>query len=66
VEGFAGVRAAWRRRSYRLGDEIHLRLARGDVAGRFVDLTASGALLLEHADGGRREITAGEVFYGRP
>ncbi|MGH8722489.1 MAG: biotin--[acetyl-CoA-carboxylase] ligase [Burkholderiales bacterium] len=61
--GFAEVRAAWCARSFGLGERIRLRLAREELFGRFVDVSASGALLLDLDGGGRREITAGDVFY---
>jgi BirA family transcriptional regulator, biotin operon repressor / biotin---[acetyl-CoA-carboxylase] ligase len=62
--GFAEVRAAWRARSTGLGEKIRLRLDREELCGRFVDVTPSGALLLDLDGGGRREIAAGDVFYG--
>jgi BirA family transcriptional regulator, biotin operon repressor / biotin---[acetyl-CoA-carboxylase] ligase len=62
--GFAEVRAAWRARSAGLGEKIRLRLDREELFGRFVDVTPSGALLLDLETGGRREIAAGDVFYG--
>jgi BirA family biotin operon repressor/biotin-[acetyl-CoA-carboxylase] ligase len=62
-QGFAGIRTAWRARAFGLGGMIRLRLEREEVYGRFVDLGAGGALLIEEADGRRREITAGEIFY---
>lgn len=62
-DGFAGVREAWRARGYGLGDPIRLRLDREEVDGRFVDLSESGALLIERADGSRFEATAGDVVY---
>jgi BirA family biotin operon repressor/biotin-[acetyl-CoA-carboxylase] ligase len=46
-----------------LGGEIRLRLDREEVSGRFVDLSETGALLLEQAGGRRRTIAAGDVFY---
>jgi BirA family biotin operon repressor/biotin-[acetyl-CoA-carboxylase] ligase len=61
--GFADVRAAWCARSFGLGEQIGLRLAREELFGRFVDVTPSGALLLDLDGGGRREIAAGDVFY---
>jgi BirA family transcriptional regulator, biotin operon repressor / biotin---[acetyl-CoA-carboxylase] ligase len=61
--GFAEVRAAWRARSSGLGEKIRLRLDREELFGRFVDVTQSGALLLDLDDGGRREIAAGDVFF---
>jgi BirA family biotin operon repressor/biotin-[acetyl-CoA-carboxylase] ligase len=62
--GFAEVRAAWRARSAGLGEKIRLRLDREELWGRFVDVTPSGSLLLDLDGGGRREIAAGDVFYG--
>jgi BirA family transcriptional regulator, biotin operon repressor / biotin---[acetyl-CoA-carboxylase] ligase len=63
-QGFAVVRDAWRARSFGLGTLVRLRLEHEEVAGRFVGLGDSGALLLELADGHRREITTGDVFWG--
>jgi BirA family transcriptional regulator, biotin operon repressor / biotin---[acetyl-CoA-carboxylase] ligase len=60
--GFGAVRQAWLGRAFRLGDEVRLGLERGELRGRFLDLTDSGSLLLELAGGRRREITAGEVL----
>jgi BirA family transcriptional regulator, biotin operon repressor / biotin---[acetyl-CoA-carboxylase] ligase len=62
--GFAEVLAAWRARGVGLGEKIRLRLDREELLGRFVDVTPSGALLLDLDGGGRREIAAGDVFYG--
>jgi BirA family biotin operon repressor/biotin-[acetyl-CoA-carboxylase] ligase len=61
--GFAAIRSAWCARGFGLGDEIRLRLDREELHGRFVDVTASGALLLDLGSGGRREIAAGDVLY---
>jgi BirA family biotin operon repressor/biotin-[acetyl-CoA-carboxylase] ligase len=61
--GFGAVRQAWLARGFGLGGEIHLRLDRDELKGRFLDLTDTGSLLLEQAGGRRREIAAGEVFY---
>lgn len=61
---WAGIRTAWRARSYGLGHDIRLRLAKEELSGRFIDLTCSGSLLLEQADGVRREIAAGDVLWG--
>jgi BirA family transcriptional regulator, biotin operon repressor / biotin---[acetyl-CoA-carboxylase] ligase len=63
-QGFPAVREAWRGRSFGLGTLVRLRLEHEEVAGRFVGLGAGGALLLELADGRRREITTGDVFWG--
>jgi BirA family biotin operon repressor/biotin-[acetyl-CoA-carboxylase] ligase len=64
--GFDGVKEAWRARSYGLGGAIRLRLDGKDLDGRFVDLTETGALLIERPDGGRHEVTAGDVIFAGP
>jgi BirA family transcriptional regulator, biotin operon repressor / biotin---[acetyl-CoA-carboxylase] ligase len=61
ADGFPPVRAAWKRRAWRLGEEIVARLPNEEVRGRFEDLDETGALVLSTA-AGRRRITAGEVF----
>ncbi len=60
--GFGVVRQAWLVRGFGLGGDIRLRLAQGELRGRFLDLTETGALLVEQAGGRRREIAAGEVL----
>jgi BirA family transcriptional regulator, biotin operon repressor / biotin---[acetyl-CoA-carboxylase] ligase len=60
--GFPAVRQAWLAHAFRLGGEIRLRLERGELRGRFLDLSDTGSLLLEQAGGRRREIAAGEVL----
>ena len=62
-QGFGVVRGAWLARGFGLGAEIRLRLDRGELRGRWLDLTDTGSLLVEQADGGRREIATGDVFY---
>ena len=57
------MRRAWLARGFGLGGEIRLRLDRGELRGRFLDLTDTGSLLVEQAGGRRREIAAGDVFY---
>jgi BirA family biotin operon repressor/biotin-[acetyl-CoA-carboxylase] ligase len=61
--GFGAVRRAWLARGFGLGGEIQLRLAGDELKGRFLDLTDTGALLVEQAGGRRREIAAGDVVY---
>jgi BirA family transcriptional regulator, biotin operon repressor / biotin---[acetyl-CoA-carboxylase] ligase len=60
-DGFAPVRAAWLRRAHGVGEAIRVRLPNEMLEGRFADLDASGALVLE-TESGRRLVTAGEVF----
>lgn len=61
-EGFAPVRTAWLARAHGLGGVIEVRLPRETLAGRFRDVDARGALMLETA-AGTRAITAGDVFF---
>jgi BirA family biotin operon repressor/biotin-[acetyl-CoA-carboxylase] ligase len=60
-EGFAPLRAAWLDRAHGLGGMIRVRYAETETRGKFVDLDASGALVLENGEG-RRHIAAGAVF----
>lgn len=59
--GFAPLRAAWLGRAHALGGEIRVRYGTVETRGRFADLDASGALVLENAEG-TRHIAAGTVF----
>ncbi len=59
--GFAPLREAWLARADRLGGDIRVRYGATETHGRFVDLDASGALVLENGEG-RRHISAGAVF----
>lgn len=60
--GFAACRQAWLDHAAGLGNVITARLEHEDVEGRFVDIDASGALVLTQADGSARRIAAGDVF----
>jgi BirA family biotin operon repressor/biotin-[acetyl-CoA-carboxylase] ligase len=48
-----------------LGERIIVRLEAEAMQGLFRDLDESGALVLELAGGGRRFVTAGDVFFPR-
>lgn len=61
-DGFDAVRTAWLARADRLGQPIEARLPRATLTGRFAEIDADGALVLETADGARR-IAAGEVHW---
>lgn len=61
ADGFAPVRAAWLARASGLGGPIVVRLPDSELAGTFADLDETGGLVLD-APGGRRTVTAGEVF----
>lgn len=63
ADGIAPVRAAWVARAAGLGEAITVRLPDRELHGRFRDLDADGALLLELPDGGQQRITAGDVFF---
>ena len=64
-DGFAPVRDAWLSRATGLGEIATARSAQGTFNGRFDRLTADGALVLVDPSGSEREISAGEVFFGR-
>lgn len=61
--GFNAIREAWLARAHGLGERCIVRLAADTLEGRFSDLRADGALQLDLASGGRRYISAGEVFF---
>ena len=60
--GFGELRDAWLARAEGLGQMITVNLPDGSFRGRFLDLDAAGALIVERPDGGRRAIVSGEVF----
>jgi BirA family biotin operon repressor/biotin-[acetyl-CoA-carboxylase] ligase len=59
---FAAIRAAWLAHGPAPGAALRVRLADGDVTGFFDTIDDEGNLVLTEADGGRRRITAGDVF----
>lgn len=62
MEGFAPVRDAWlAAAAISRGEPIRVRLEATSLHGRFLDIDAEGALLLEAA-GEHRHVAAGEVF----
>lgn len=64
-DGFAPVGAAWKVRALGIGKKIRVRLPNETLRGKFIDLDADGALLLNPEKGGSpRRITAGDVFFG--
>ena len=62
-EGFAPVRRAWLERAEGLGKPLEVRLSGETLRGTFADLDTSGALVLAQAEGSRRRVAAGEVFF---
>ncbi len=63
-DGFVPVRRAWLHHAHGLGEEIEVRLPRETLTGTFKDLDERGVLVLELPDGARREISAGDVYFG--
>lgn len=61
--GFAPIRDAWLTRAHALGEKVIARLETETVEGVFADLMPDGALRLDLADGTRRLISAGDVFF---
>ncbi|HEY6257256.1 MAG TPA: biotin--[acetyl-CoA-carboxylase] ligase [Xanthobacteraceae bacterium] len=59
--GFATIRADWLARAAGLGENIRVRLAEGEVSGRFDALDDTGALVLIAPDGGKVVVAAGDV-----
>lgn len=65
ADGVAPVRDAWLARAAGFGGPITVRLADRELSGRFRDMDADGALLLELPGGAQERITAGDVFFQR-
>ena len=61
-EGFSTVRADWLSRAAGIGEDIRVRLADRELAGRFEALDEAGSLVLRRPDGKAETITAGDVF----
>lgn len=61
-EGFAPLRQAWLARAHAPGEALQVRLPSGTLSGRFRDLDATGALVLETAQGVER-VAVGDVFF---
>jgi BirA family biotin operon repressor/biotin-[acetyl-CoA-carboxylase] ligase len=61
--GFAAVRPAWLALSSGIGQRIRLRLPGEELAGRFLDVTDQGALLVGQEGDRRRQITVGELLF---
>jgi BirA family biotin operon repressor/biotin-[acetyl-CoA-carboxylase] ligase len=57
--------AAYTHRCATIGSEVTATVAAGPVTGRAVGIGSTGALLLDMPDGGRAEVTSGEVHHVR-
>lgn len=64
--GPVGLLASYKQRCATLGEEVTATVADGPVAGRAVDITPEGALVVELPDGTRVQVTSGEVHSVRP
>jgi BirA family biotin operon repressor/biotin-[acetyl-CoA-carboxylase] ligase len=61
--GFAAVRPAWLALGSGIGQRIRLRLPGEELAGRFLDVTEQGALLVGQDGDRQRQITVGELLF---
>lgn len=59
---FSDIRTAWLAHGPTPGSALRVRLADGDVTGFFDTIDDEGNLVLTDDGGGRRKITAGDVF----
>ena len=59
--GFPRVRAAWLRHGGSVGESVTVDTGRERIAGTFLDLDDSGALVLEDIEGRKRKLTFGDV-----
>ncbi len=62
-EGFAVLREDWLARAAGLGEDIRVRLAGGELSGRFETLDANGSMVLHLPDGSRAIGTAGDTLW---
>jgi BirA family biotin operon repressor/biotin-[acetyl-CoA-carboxylase] ligase len=60
--GFSTIRADWLARAAGIGEDIRVRLADRELAGRFEALDEAGGLVLRLPDSKVETITAGDVF----
>lgn len=63
TEGFGAVRDLWLARAWGLGERCEARLSDETLTGVFADLGPDGAMRLDLDTGGRRYISAGDVFF---
>lgn len=61
-EGFAPIRQAWLNRAAGYNQPIAVQLPQEKIEGRFVNLDADGALIVERTDGTRRRVIAGDLL----
>lgn len=61
-DGFAAIRATWLARAHPPGTSLRVTISDCTIAGRFADLAADGALIID-TDDGRRRYAAGDVGF---
>lgn len=61
--GFPPLRDAWLARAFGLGERCEVRLDHETLSGVFADLEPDGSLRLDLPGGGRRLVSAGDVFF---
>ncbi len=61
--GFAPVRSRWLASASGIGEPIEVRFDSETLQGRFSGLDETGALMLDMENGGRRQITTGDLFF---
>ncbi len=61
--GFAAMREEWMEAAFGLGEPTSVHLGGTGTSGRFVEVDAEGALILETADGRLRRFVAGELAF---
>ena len=59
--GFARVRAAWLAHGGAVGESLSVDTGRERIAGTFIDLDETGALVMDDREGRRRKLTFGDV-----
>jgi len=64
--GAAGLLDEYRNRSATIGRRVRVELPGSELIGTAVDVTPTGALIVEDAEGDRREVAAGDVVHLRP
>jgi BirA family biotin operon repressor/biotin-[acetyl-CoA-carboxylase] ligase len=62
-DGFKPLRRQWLAYAHQPGDRLRVRLPDREVHGRFHDMDASGALLID-TDRRRERLSVGDVFFG--
>ena len=64
-EGFEPIRAAWKKASSTLGEDVLVKTERREIRGIAEDIDESGALMVRTANGLER-VVAGDVEQVRP